>query len=649
MRPRNHLLLTLLFLFRFIPLAPSASFLVCNKQRLKKYYFLDNPVQCSPQTVRKIEHCDSTIYRPSTHLKRVEAFFCFTKETTWTTHFYFFGSKIKETKIVDAPPPVHQLCDSWILTKNTRDGPLTTSDGQTFQTQNKIKFAYTWPTARSGITRNHFVIKSSLFYDFFLDSISSPVMPLTGCHISTGYCRSQTKTIIWKKVPGIDCPLVRTFRRQSILLHYNSSSLYRIEIPTMAISIHHWSPCPIRAQHCFPQKLFCTLNGIYIVARLCKSLGNLSFYSPRNRPQRNHIFSYPDPMVTSYINELEDHVAELSTQLGEQHRLLLCQLERNLGVLAQTLGKLFPSEILSLAQGKPTFGIAAGDVLIELACYYAVGKVLPSLALDKGNTFSLLPLTEFAHPRTGILQRGQLVSPNFVIEGKPTYYETYTPGRSFIFRIFSKFVLFENYTLSHSLLQVSSLHIPLKTITDTSFPFTDFAARFHETDSNPNGLTDLHSLLSVLQQTSVDTETIKNSMQLLSSSDVEDADIGQVSSKLQNFAHQTMLLALSEISSPIVTVILFSLQVLAFLWAVAHSFHFIKNFIVPRLVRANNKPLACLSKVNQSSESTCNISDIPSPNSPCSDENFSRPVASQSVNIPHTLRSNNDFRSTHTL
>ena len=176
-----------------------------------------------------------------------------------------------------------------------------------------------------------------------------------------------------------------------------------------------------------------TLNSFYTAASNCKSLGNLTFYSPKNRAHRKHGFSYPDPILTSYFNELGDHVAELSTQLQEQHRLLLCQLERNLGVLAQTLGKLFPSEILSLALRTPTFGIVAGDVLIEIACYHAAGKVLPSLALDKGNKFSLLPLVEYVHPRTGKTGIGQFLSPNFIIEGKSTYYETYTPGRSFIF------------------------------------------------------------------------------------------------------------------------------------------------------------------------------------------------------------------------
>ena len=65
-------------------------------------------------------------------------------------------------------------------------------------------------------------------------------------------------------------------------------------------------------------------------------------------------------------------------------------------------------------------------------------------------------------------------------------------------------------------------------------------------------------------------------MRLFSSSEDEDANLTQVSSTLQNLAHHTLLLALSEIYSPFVTAILFLLQILAFLWAIAHSFCFVK-------------------------------------------------------------------------
>ena len=454
-------------------------FLLCNKQHLIKHYHFDNPVQCLPQKSTTVHHCSGTIYHPTSHLKPIVAYFCFTKEIRWTTHFYFFGSKVKETKTVDAPPPTQETCNSWAVTKNTRDGRLVKTNDRTYHTENKVNYEYTWPTATSGIVRNHFIVKSIILYDFFQDTISSPILPLSDCHISMGHCRSQTKTVIWKTVPKDTCPYSRKLGKQTIQLFYNSSSLYRIEIPNLSISIHKWSPCPIRAQHCFPKDLFCTLNGIYIVASKCHSLGNLTTFSPKHRPSSTKTHRYPDPIITSYIDELEDRVAELADHLNEQHHLLQCQLERNLGVLAKTLAKIFPTEILSLALAKPSFGIAAGDVIIELACSHVAGKVMPSLALGKDNKFSLLPLVQFEHPRTGKTRIGQLVSPNYIIEGKPSYYETYTPGRSLVFRVNSRFMLFEIYTASHHSLNVAPRHVPLTTLS-AEFPFSDILSTFSQ-------------------------------------------------------------------------------------------------------------------------------------------------------------------------
>ena len=89
--------------------------------------------------------------------------------------------------------------------------------------------------------------------------------------------------------------------------------------------------------------------------------------------------------------------------------------------------------------------------------------MLPSLAFDNGQKFSLLPLVDIAPHHAGNPRSGQLVSPNFVIPGKPTHYETYHSGRTLIFRVNSTYILYENYTATHFNLSVSLLHVPLTT------------------------------------------------------------------------------------------------------------------------------------------------------------------------------------------
>jgi len=243
--------------------------------------------------------------------------------------------------------------------------------------------------------------------------------------------------------------------------------------------------------------------------------------------------------------------------------------------MANTVGKFFPSEILSLATGDQTLGIAAGSVITAVSCFRVTGTVLPSLAIDNEKRFSLLPLVEFRYPGNGKTGKGQLYSLNYIIQGEPTYYEKYNFMPYFNFRVTSRYILYENYTAIKDSLKVVPLHIPLTSFNET-LSSKDFSTIFYQFSENQNGLTDLHSILSVLSQTAVAKTEMNKAVHMLrpSSSKNDDADMSHVASVLQTFAHQTLFLALSEITSPIITVLIFTLQILAFIWASISSFKF---------------------------------------------------------------------------
>ena len=135
---------------------------------------------------------------------------------------------------------------------------------------------------------------------------------------------------------------------------------------------------------------------------------------------------------------------------------------------------------------------------------------------------------------------------------------------------------------------MAPLHIPLSTFNE-KFTATDFSSTFHQFAENQNGSTDLRSILSVLSQTAVDRQEMKTAMQMLTTSEKDDANINQVTTSLQNFAQQTLLLTLSEISSPFVTVIFMALQILAFIWAVVTTVKCIKKNVIPFLCNAKKQ------------------------------------------------------------
>ena len=391
-------------------------------------------------------------------------------------------------------------------------------------------------------------------------------------------------TVVWDVTDKGKCPVTTPVGKQEIRLHYNSSFLYRIEMPALGISIHRWRRCSERAQRCFPSNLYCTINGFYISSSNCRNLGNLTSYPlPSSHHRASLTKHYLEPKLAAFITEVEDQMAEFAYRLEEQNRLLHCQLERSLGIIANTLGRLFSTEILSLAKSKPTFGIASGNVMTELSCQKVIGRMLPSLAFGNGRKYSLLPLVDIGPDHSGNPRSGQLVSPNFVIPGKPTYDENYYSGRTLIFRVNSRYILYENNTATHFNLPVSLLHVPLTTIED-NFTAKDFSFLHQKFAETENGATDLRSLLCAISQTAVDRDQIKQAITMLKSSENDDANMTAVSKELQTFAHQSLLLALSEISSPIITVFFFILQILGSIWALVFTVKFLKN-VAPKLLR----------------------------------------------------------------
>ena len=95
--------------------------------------------------------------------------------------------------------------------------------------------------------------------------------------------------------------------------------------------------------------------------------------------------------------------------------------------------------------------------------------------------------------------------------------------------------------------------------------------------------------------------------------------------------------------------ILFFLQILAFLWAIAHSFRFVKTFIVPRIIRRRKKPHISAIKLRKTSKSVRHDEEVPCP-SLSSVEN----VAVNSFPLQTNLKTDalpreNLFLSTNTL
>ena len=81
----------------------------------------------------------------------------------------------------------------------------------------------------------------------------------------------------------------------------------------------------------------------------------------------------------------------------------------------------------------------------------------------------------------------------------------------------------------------------------------------------------------MISQTAVDRDDVKHAINMLTSTETDDANMSKVATELQTFAHHTLLLALGEITSPFFTFLLTVLQMLCFIWAIVLTIKFCGN------------------------------------------------------------------------
>ena len=126
--------------------------------------------------------------------------------------------------------------------------------------------------------------------------------------------------------------------------------------------------------------------------------------------------------------------------------------------------------------------------------------------------------------------------------------------------------------------------MPLSVIKD-NFTAKDFFGIHEQFVESQNCLIILHSPLSVISQTAVDRDDVKHAINMLTSTETDDANMCEVSTELHTFAHHTLLLALSEITSPFVTFLLTGFQVLCFILVIVLTYKFFRND-APNILRS---------------------------------------------------------------
>ena len=83
---------------------------------------------------------------------------------------------------------------------------------------------------------------------------------------------------VWNLPAKIDCPQLHQIDNTTMILHLSPAhKVYPLEIPKLAISIHHWFTCSARSE-CLKSDAICGFSEFVIIPQNCQLRKHKSLY-----------------------------------------------------------------------------------------------------------------------------------------------------------------------------------------------------------------------------------------------------------------------------------------------------------------------------------------------------------------------------------
>ena len=157
-------------------------------------------------------------------------------------------------------------------------------------------------------------------------------------------------------------------------------SVYRVEIPSLGISILHWGICSAETQ-CLGADAICDFSQFVIIPITCR----LNRHRPLGENRRESTLK----LFATYLQDLKDNVSNAIKHIGQSMDEEQCKLQNLLSLVLSSQGRLQPSATLSALLGTLRAAVLRGDTISKLSCTSL--KVQLKRSLVHGN-FLLLHL-----------------------------------------------------------------------------------------------------------------------------------------------------------------------------------------------------------------------------------------------------------------
>ena len=564
--------------------ALTQNFSLCHPHLAHAEYHVPTPAACVRHQQELIHKCSAQVLNPSNAVIKIPVYVCQIYITSWSTIYWFFGSKTHDSSISVGVPPPPQLCHLWSRTFQAPGiGTLRKQSVNSWTTSNKVHFTYSWPREQKGTVKNAMLTKIIATYDSSKKLMNTAMSSMVACNIAKGSCKVGSRVFIWTPPPNFNCPKTDRMGKHDLLLHYHKKILYRVEVPTLQFSIHSLTECTPIITNCYGANTICDPSGLLIIPNNCTEINALNHHHVLSTSLRNETahYRFSSSIGSRFITEVSDTKTEKMRNLTSDIQYIECQVQALLTTLFSLVAKQYPGEALTTLTGHTRAAITAGDVLTEIPCQRVEGIVLQSL--EHENQFSSRPLVEFIQNDTRKV--GQIWSDGFLYEGL-RFKERYIPGKVVTFRINNEFYVFENYSLRHLNDHVKSLQPSLyqPEYTPNSVDYSEILNLFSD---NSAQYVDVQNMLLSISDLVQNNNLLQNFM--MSNSDTESADFEFVGSKVRKTLSNVFISIISSITNPVVSTIFTVILFLSMFWAVVLTTIVLKHVVSSLKTKINCK------------------------------------------------------------
>ena len=220
----------------------------------------------------------------------------------------------------------------------TNVGKLVKTSKKVFRSQNKPCYDSRWHTTTHHTNLNAILTRFTSLYNSYNRKLLTLFQLLDHCNVDLGLCKLNHMIFIWNPPVKIDCPQLHQIDNTTMIFHLSPAhKVYRLEIPKLAISVHHWFTCSTCSE-CLKSDATRGFSEFVFIPQNCQLRKHKSLTITRSRLHSSKT------TYAVFLQHLEDNLEDSLKCLKASINFLRCKIQNLLSLTLAMQSKMHPSQ-----------------------------------------------------------------------------------------------------------------------------------------------------------------------------------------------------------------------------------------------------------------------------------------------------------------